>query len=78
MLLTVKGLGSLKVADVATVAEVYSPGPHAMMDMKELPARRQTFSTDGFHTLYPVILFEFYRPNNYFAMQYTKFYQKKV
>ena len=41
-LLTVKGLGSLKVADVATVAEVYSPGPHAMMDMKELPARRQT------------------------------------
>ena len=42
MLLTVKGLGSLKVADVATVAEVYSPGPHAMMDMKELPARRQT------------------------------------
>ena len=44
MLLTVKGLGSLKVADVATVAEVYSPGPHAMMDMKELPARRQTVS----------------------------------
>ena len=42
MLLTVKGLGSLKVADVATVAEVYSPGPHAMMGMKELPARRRT------------------------------------
>ena len=44
MLLTVKGLGSLKVADVATVAEVYSPGPHAMMGMKELPARRRTGS----------------------------------
>ena len=33
---------SWKVADVATVAEVYSPGPHAMMGMKELPARRRT------------------------------------
>ena len=33
---------SWKVADVATVAEVYSPGPHAMMGMKELPAQRRT------------------------------------
>ena len=50
MLLTVKGLGSLKVADVATVAEVYSPGPHAMMDMKELPARRQTHRVHYTHS----------------------------
>ena len=43
---------SWKVADVATVAEVYSPGPHAMMGMKELPARRQT---DNVSTSLPYI-----------------------
>ena len=29
---------SWKAADVATVAEVYSPAPRAMMDHEELPA----------------------------------------
>ena len=42
---------SWKVADVATVAEVYSPGPHAMMGMKELPARRRT-DNDGDDDIY--------------------------
>ena len=35
---------SWKAADVATVAEVYSPAPRAMMDHEELPACRRTRS----------------------------------
>ena len=43
MLLTMKGGGvSWKAADVATVAEVYSPALAAMMDREGLPARRRT------------------------------------
>ena len=39
-----RGGVSWKAADVATVAEVYSPAPRAMMAYVELPARRRTVS----------------------------------
>ena len=39
-----RGGVSWKAADVATVAEVYSPAPRAMMDHEELPACRRTRS----------------------------------
>ena len=37
-----RGGVSWKAADVATVAEVYSPAPRAMMDHEGLTARRRT------------------------------------